>query len=1046
VAFLSGVVAWSLRHRAIVLLLTGLLVAVGVRSAVQLPIDAVPDITNIQVQVITAAPALSSVEVEQYVSVPVERAMSGIPKVDEVRSISKYGLSVVTIVFEDGTDIYFARQMVLERMRAAEESVPAMYGRPAMGPIATGLGEVYQFVVRGQGHSLMELEETLDWYIGPQLRTVPGIVEVNSFGGEDKQYQVVIDPRRLQAAGLSVGEVIHALERSNANAGGGYIEHNREQIVIGTVGLVTSLDDLRAVVVGTTAQGVPITIANIGEARFGPRLRRGAATMDGQGEVVVGVALMLMGENARTVTDRVKAKLEELRPTLPAGIRIDPFYDRSALVNRTIQTVATNLAEGAALVILVLLVLLGDFRAGLIVAATIPLSMLFAVTVMRATGASGNLMSLGAIDFGLIVDGAVIIVENAVRRLGEARGAADRALAPGERLTIVQDAAVEVRSASVFGEIIIAIVYVPILALRGIEGKLFHPMATTVLLALLGAFILSLTLVPVLASYALRPDRAHHEPWVMRQARRWYAPVLTRVLKRPSVTLAVGLVLLAAGGGMLTRLGAEFVPQLDEGDLLLEVRRLPGIALSETIATDLRIAKAIENIPEVKHVVPRAGAPEVATDPMGIEQSDVYITLEDRDDWRPGLTKSQLGKEIAEAVAAAVPEIAFAISQPIQMRTNELIAGVRSDAAAQIYGPDLAKLQELGRQTAAALKGIPGVVDLRPEQTSGLTYLRIKPDRARLARYGLTIEDVNAVTETMAVGRTVGQVFEKDRRFAMVVRTALDYQGSLDVVRALPLKSTSGQIVPLGDVADVALEQGPALVNRDKQSRRFLVEFNVRDRDVISAVEEARAAVAARVPLPAGYRVEWGGQFRNYASARARLAIVVPIALALIVFLLWLAFGRVKPALLVFANIPFAAVGGLLALWLRDIPFSISAGVGFIALFGVAVLNGLVLVSFCQQLQAAGASPRDAIARAAELRMRPVLMTALVAALGFVPMALSHAPGSEVQRPLATVVIGGLVTATALTLLLFPAVYSLAHRRTRTATSAPAGDSPPTAG
>ena len=1026
---LNKIVAWSLGHRALVLIGTALLVAVGVHSAVNLPIDAVPDITNVQVQVITAAPALSPVEVEQYVTVPVERAMSGIPKVDEVRSLSKYGLSVVTVVFEDGTDIYFARQMVLERMRNAEDAVPAAYGRPEMGPIATGLGEVYQFVVRGEGHSLMELEETLDWYIGPQLRTVPGIVEVNSFGGEDRQYQVVIDPKRLQAATLSVGEVIHALERSNANAGGGYVEHNREQIVIGTVGLVTSLEDLKSVVVGTTPQGVPITVANVGEVRFGPRLRRGAASMDGQGEVVVGVAIMLMGENARAVTARVKARIEELRPTLPAGIRIEPFYDRSELVNRTIQTVATNLAEGAALVILVLLILLGDLRAGLIVAATIPLAMLFAITLMSWTGASGNLMSLGAIDFGLIVDGAVIIVENAARRLAEARAARTRELHADERRTIVQAAAIEVRSASVFGELIIAIVYLPILALRGIEGKLFHPMARTVLFALLGAFVLSLTLVPVLTSVFLSGKRAGHDTWLMRKAHRAYAPLLRRVLARPSVTLAVGLVVLALGGGLLTRLGAEFVPQLDEGDLLLEVRRLPGIALSETIATDQRVARALLAIPEVEHVVPRAGAPEVATDPMGIEQSDVYITLRPRDTWRSGLTKAALGREIADAVEREVPEVAFAVSQPIQMRANELIAGIRSDAAAQIYGPDLETLRRTGQQVVTALKGIPGVADLRAEQTAGLTYLRIRPDRARLARYGLTVEDVNTVTETMAVGRKVGVVFEKDRRFSMVVRTTLDYQGSLDVVRALPLKSAFDQIVPLGDVAEVTLETGPSLVNRDKQSRRLLVEFNVRERDVVSTVEQARATVASKVQLPAGYRIEWGGQFQNYAAARARLAVVVPLALILIVFLLWLAFGKTKPALLVFANIPFAAIGGVLALWLRDIPFSISAGVGFIALFGVAVLNGLVLVSFCLHLQEKGAAPRQAIAEAAELRLRPVLMTALVAAFGFVPMAVSHAPGSEVQRPLATVVIGGLITATALTLLLFPAVYALAHRK-----------------
>ena len=1038
---LGRIVAWSIRRRAIVLLGAALLLIVGVGSALDLPIDAIPDITNVQVQVITPAPALSPIEVEQYVSVPVERAMSGIPKVEEVRSISKYGLSVVTVVFNDGTDIYFARQMVLERMRDAEEAVPAAYGRPEMGPIATGLGEIYQFVVKGEGHSLMELEETLDWYIGPQLRSVPGIVEVNSFGGEDKQYQVVIDPRRLQAAGMSAGEVIHALERANANAGGGYIEHNREQVVIGTVGLVTSLDDLKSVVVGATPQGVPITVANIGDVRFGPRLRRGAASMDGKGEVVVGVALMLMGENARVVTERVKARLEELRPTLPVGIKVEPFYDRAELVNRTIKTVATNLTEGAVLVILILLVLLGDFRAGLIVASTIPLAMLFAIILMKATGASGNLMSLGAIDFGLIVDGAVIIVENGVRRLAEARAAKGRDLEPQERSDLVRDASVEVLSASLFGQAIIAIVYLPILSLRGIEGKLFHPMARTVLFALLGAFILSMTVVPALASIFLGRSRfrSEHETWIMRQARRGYVPLLRRVLARPSITLGAGLLVLALGGGLLTRLGAEFVPQLDEGDLLLEARRLPGIALSETVATDGRVERALSTIPEVEHVVARAGAPEVATDPMGVEQSDIYITLKPRAEWRSGLTKAALGREVSEIVEREVPEMAAAVSQPIQMRTNELIAGVRSDAAAQIYGPDLDKLQQLGKQTVAALREVAGVADVRPEQSAGLTYLRIRPDRARLARYGLTVEDVNVVTETMAVGREVGKVFEKDRRFAMVVRSALDYQGNLDVVRALPLKSTLWQIVPLGDVADVTLEAGPALVNRDNQSRRLIVEFNVRGRDVISTVEDARAAVTSRVSLPAGYRLEWGGQFQNYAAARARLAIVVPLALGLIVFLLWLAFGKVKPALLVFANVPFAAVGGVLALWLRGIPFSISAGVGFIALFGVAVLNGLVLVSFCLQLQEGGTPPRQAIAEAAELRLRPVLMTALVAALGFVPMALSRAPGSEVQRPLATVVIGGLITATALTLLLFPAVYALAHRG-GTKPSQPAGD------
>jgi heavy metal efflux system protein len=1029
VPFFGRIVAWSLRHRAVVLMATALFVVVGVRAALDLPIDAVPDVTNVQVQVITAAPALSPVEVEQYVTVAVERAMSGIPKVEEVRSISKYGLSVVTVVFDEGTDIYFARQMVLERMREAEDAVPAHYGRPEMGPISSALGEVYQFVVRGAGHSLMELEETLDWYVGPQLRAVPGIVEVNSFGGEDKQYQVVIDPKRLQSVGLSVEDVVRALERTNANAGGGYIERNREQMVIGTAGLVKSLEDLESVVVGATPQGVPITVATIGDVRFGARLRRGAASMDGQGEVVVGVALMLLGENSRTVTERVKAKLDELRPTLPPGIRIEPFYDRADLVNRTIATVGKNLFEGALLVVVVLFLLLGNLRAGLVVAVAIPLSMLFAIVLMNLTGASGNLMSLGAIDFGLIVDGAVIIVENAVRRLAEARGPRGRDLTSDQRADVVRESTLEVSSASVFGGAIIAIVYLPILSLRGIEGKLFHPMARTVLFALLGAFVVSLTVIPVLASMFLRPAGGQHETRLMRAARRGYLPMLRVAMKRPSATLGIGLVLLALGAGVLTRLGAEFIPQLDEGDLLLEVRRLPGIALTETIATDERIARAVLAIPEVEHVVPRAGAPEIATDPMGIEQSDVYITLKPRDRWRSGLTKEALGREIATVVDGAVPEVAFAVSQPIQMRTNELIAGIRSDAAAQIYGPDLDLLRQTGAAVAAALGGVPGVVDVRPEQTAGLTYLRVTPDRARLARYGLTVEDVNMVTETIAVGRPAGTVFEKDRRFGLVVKTSLEPPGDLDAVRSLPLKSTLGQMVPLGDVADVTLVKGPALVNRDKQSRRLLVEFNVRGRDAVSAVDEARVAVDAKVKLPPGYRIEWGGQFRNYVSARHRLMLVVPLALALILFLLWMAFGRVKPALLVFINIPFAAIGGVLSLWLRGIPFSISAGVGFIALFGVAVLNGLVLVSFCLQVQAKGTAAPEAIIEAATLRLRPVLMTAFVAALGFLPMALSNAPGAEVQRPLATVVIGGLVSATALTLLLFPAVYALANRR-----------------
>lgn len=1021
-AALSAIVRWSLQNRPVVLVATILFIAVGLRAATQLPIDAVPDVTNIQVQVITAAPALSPVEVEQYVTVPVERAMAGIPRSTEVRSISKYGLSVVTVAFEDGTDIYWARQLVSERMREAQGAVPEQYGKPEMGPISSGLGEIFQFVVRNENLTLMQQEELLDWYIAPQLRMVPGIVEVNSFGGEDKQYQVVLDPARLQATGVSIAQVVDALEKSNANAGGGYIEHEREHFVIGTDGLVTSLEDLQRVVIGATPQGVPITVATVGEVRFGARLRRGAATKDGQGEVVVGVALMLMGENSRTVTEAVKAKLASIESTLPKGTRIEPFYDRAALVNRTIKTVGKNLLEGAVLVILVLLVLLGDFRAGMVVAVTIPLSLLFAVVVMNATGLSGNLMSLGAIDFGLIVDGAVIIVENAVRRLADRQRASPQPLSDAERTATVEEATLEVRSASVFGEAIIAIVYLPVLALSGLEGKLFKPMATTVLLALLGAFLLSLTLVPVLTSYFVRPRPGHEETWLLRKAHQLYLPFFRRAMRRRVVTVSIGLAFIALTAVLFGRIGAEFVPQLDEGDLLVEARRVPGAALSESVRTDINLANALKRIPEVDHVVTRIGAPEVATDPMSIEASDVYVGLKPREEWRAGMTKADIGEEL-EKVVAASPEVGGAISQPIQMRTNELVAGIRSDVGVLVYGPDLAELARIGDAVANAVRKVPGAVDVRVEQTQGLKYLRIKPDRNRLARYGLTVEDINQVTETLAVGHHVGDVLEGERRFAIVVRAAHGFAGDLEPLRALPLRSVTGQVVPLGDVADLEFTTGPAQVSREAQSRRITVEFNVRGRDLLSVVNDAKTATTG-LRLPVAYRMEWGGQFQHYLDARARLAVVVPLALALILFLLWLTFRSMRAGLLIFSNVPFAIVGGVVALWLRGIPFSISAGVGFIALFGVAVLNGLVLVSFARQLEVEGQSHVEAITRAAELRLRPVLMTALVASLGFLPMALSTDPGAEVQRPLATVVIGGIVSATLLTLFILPVLYA----------------------
>ena len=1020
---LSAVIEWSLRNRVAVIAAAVLIVALGLRAARSLPIDAVPDVTNIQVQVITSAPALSPLEVEQYVSIPVERAMQGIPDVTEVRSLSKYGISVVTIVFEDKTDIYFARQLVAERMPSARAAIPEGYGEPEMGPISTGLGEIYQFVVRNDSMSLMELDELLGWYISPQLTAVPGVVEVNTIGGEDREYQVVLDPELMRAAGLSTRQVVEAIEAANANAGGGYIERNREHFVIGTDGLVRSREDLLAVVLGATPQGVPITVGTVGDVRFGPRLRRGATSMDGEGEVVAGITLMLMGENPRVVAKAVEAKLAEIQPSLPEGTTIDAFYNRTKLVDRTIRTATTNLVEGAVLVVLILLLLLGDIRAGLIVAAVIPLSMLFALTVMEATGVSGNLMSLGALDFGIIVDGSVIVVENASRRLGQAARAGP--LDDMARIRVVKSATTEVRKATVYGEAIIAIVYIPILTLTGTEGKLFTPMATTVLLALGGAFILSLTLVPVLASLVLRPKPDRRETWLMRAADAAYRRVLALVLRRRVPVLLAATALVIASGITFTRLGAEFVPQLDEGDILVEGRRLPGVALSEAVAQDHRMQLALMPIPEVESVVCKTGSPELATDSMGIEQTDVYIRLRDREDWRQGLTKAALAEEIRRAVEDAVPEVAGAISQPIEMRTNELVAGVRSDVGILVYGPDLDRLVGLGDEALRAIRDLPGVADPRVEQVAGLRYLRITPNREKLARHGLTVRDVNLAAETLAVGHEAGVVLEGDRRFSIRVLLEHAGMGDLEAFSSVPLRTMTGHVVPLGDVADLAFLDGPATINREAQSRRIVVEFNVEGRDLASTVADARRALDERVELDAGYRFEWGGAFRHYEQAKERLLWVVPVALGFIVFLLWSAFSSLRPVAVIVVAIPFALVGGVAALWLRGIPFSISAGVGFIALLGVAVLNGLVLVTVARRSQQKGQPAPAAIRSAAQLRLRAVLMTAATDILGFVPMALSTAPGSEVQRPLATVVIGGVFTATVLTLVVLPAIYSI---------------------
>ena len=1022
--FLTLIVEWSLENRVIVLAATALFFFFGLDSARKLKMDAIPDVTTIQVQVITSAPALSPLEIEQYVTFPVERSMSGIPHVEEVRSISRYGLSVVTIVFKDTMNIFLARQLVGERLSDAVNNIPKGYGTPTMGPISTGLGEIYQFTLSSRNHSLMELTTYLNWYVNPILKTIPGVVEVNTFGGHVKQYQIILNMERMQSLGIVMTDVIEALQKNNASMGGGYIEHNKEHFVIVASGLAGSLDDLGKVFIGKTKEGTPISLSMIADLKHGARLRLGATTKDGEGEVVGAIALMLMKENSLHVSEAVHLKLEELKKTLPEGIIVETYYDRAAMVNTTIKTVLKNLAEGALFVIVVLFLLLGSVRAGLVIAVTIPLGMLFAIVIMRIRDVPGNLMSMGAIDFGLIVDGAVIIVENAVRRLSMAIKEKGSLLTTEEKIETIKQATIEVRKATIFGETIIAIVYLPVLSLSGVEGKMFIPMAETVLYALFGAFVLSLTVVPVLATYILKVEEPEeHETWLFHKFKIYYIPILDKFMNAKNKVFTVAIASIVLSFVLFANLGAEFMPELDEGSMLLEVARLPSVSLSESIDTGRRIEHALkEKFPELLHAVSRTGSPDIATDPMGIDRTDIYLQLKPKEEWR--FEREKLMQALVEKVEESVPEVAVSVSQPIKMRTNELIAGIRSDIGVKIFGEDIKTLREIGEKTSNELRKINGVVDLKIEQLGGLNYLRIKPRRESLARYGVNILDINQVTEILSSGYMAGSVFEGNKRFDITIKTNRDIHFNLEEIRSLPVKSSSGISIPLGDLADVYTESGPVQISHQNQYRRMIVEFNVRGRDMMSVVKEANELLTKNIPLPVGYRFEFGGKYENYISARNTLLVVVPLTLCLILFLLWLAFGQVTPALMIFLNVPFAITGGVLFLYLRGIPFSISAGVGFIALFGVAVLNGLVLISFTKEQELEGLSHTDAVVSAAHIRLRPVLMTAIVAATGFIPMAVSTSMGAEVQRPLATVVIGGLITASILTLLVLPVVYA----------------------
>lgn len=1028
---LDKIIHFSIYNKLIIGILTLGLIVWGGYSLTQLPIDAVPDITNNQVQVITTSPSLAAQEVERLISFPVEQTMSTIPDIEEVRSISRFGLSVVTIVFKENVDVYWARQQVAERLSEASENILPGVGSPEMAPISTGLGEIYQYVVHAkpgyeQQYSAMELRTIQDWVVRRQLLGTPGVAEVNSFGGYLKQYEIAIDPDRLKAHSLSITDVLTALERNNGNTGGAYIDKKPNAYFVRSEGLIESLSEVEKVVVSNTSDGTPVLMLDIAEVQFGTANRYGALT-DAQGEAVGGIVMLLKGENTNQVVERVKARMEQIRKTLPQGVAVEAFLDRSELIRRAISTVERNLIEGALIVIFVLVLFLGNLRAGLVVASVIPLAMLFAIILMRLFNVTGNLMSLGAIDFGIIVDGAVIIVEATMYHLGLRK---EGRLTQAQMNEEVYESARKIRTSAAFGEIIILIVYLPILVLVGIEGKMFRPMALTVSFAILGAFILSLTYVPMMSALVLSKSTAHKRNFSDRMMdffQRLYSPLIKGALRMKALVLllAVGLFVIALL--LFSRMGSEFIPTLDEGDFALETRLLTGSSLSETIekvSLASRILK--ERFPEVKEVISKIGAAEIPTDPMPMEAADVTIILKDKDEWTSANTREELASQMTEALET-IPGVTFGVSQPIQLRSNELISGVRQDVGIKIFGDDLRELTRLSQEVGRVVSAVEGAEDLYVEQVSGLPQIVVDINRDQLAKFGLDVETVNQVINSAFAGQSAGMVYEGDRRFELVVRLAQEERQSIDDVRQLYVTAPNGMQVPLEQLASVQYQQGPNQIQREDAQRRIIVGFNVRGRDIASVVEEVQARVDRSVQLPTGYFVTYGGQFENLEQANQRLSVAVPAALALIFLLLYLTFKSMRFSLLIFTAIPFSAIGGVLALWVRGMPFSISAGVGFIALFGVAVLNGIVLIAeFNRQRREEGLQDlRDVVLNGTSIRLRPVLMTATVASLGFLPMALSSTAGAEVQKPLATVVIGGLITSTLLTLIVLPVLYVL---------------------
>lgn len=1018
----THIINWSLDNRFIVMLLAVVLMGAGAISLTTLPLDAVPDLTNVQVQVLTTSPALGPVEVEQFITFPIENAMSGLPRVSEIRSISRIGLSAVTVAFQDGTDIYWARNLINERLQQARENIPPGFGDPQMGPIATGMSEIYQFEVRakpGYDFSLMDLRTILDWQIAFQLRSVPGVIEVNTFGGELKTYEIQVDPNKLLNFDISLSRVFQALRENNANAGGGYIIHGSEQRLIRGEGLVGNINDIRNIVLDNRSDGTAIRVSDIGTVAFAPMLRQGAVTRDGNREAVTGMVMMLMGGNSRQVVADVKEKIKTIQATLPPGVYIDTFYDRTELVEKTIHTIAENIGVGVGLVIIMLFLLLGDVRAGLIVAAAIPLSAMSALIAMKVGGVSANLMSLGAVDFGVIVDGAVVMVENAVRAASQhLRTTRDEHVPKG----VFRHSAQEVGTPILFAGLIVIIVFLPILSLQGIEGKMFRPMAFTFMSALTAALILSVTVMPVMASLFLVRQISAEETWLVRGLKAAYTPCLRFAMARPGKMLGVSGLVFALSLAVASRFGVEFVPKLDEGDLAIQAVRLPSVSLETSIEMTKAAERALLKFPQVESVVSKTGRPEIANDPMGVHQTDILIRMKPVSQWPAPISKTELIAQMQEVLDKEVPSNAFSFTQPIELRVQELVAGVRSDIGLSLYGDDLDVLKAEGDKIVRALTQVPGAADVQAQQIAGLPYLRMIIRRDAISRYGINSSDVLNAINSIG-GSPVGQVFEGQRRFPMQVRLSPNWRHDTDRLRELKIDDPQGRQIPISQLTDIRMEEGPSEISRHAIRRRLLIQCNVRGRDLGGFVAHAQKVVDEQVHLPPGYSLAWGGQFQNLQEASHRLMIAVPVALFLIFSLLYVTFSSVKLSLLIYLNVPIAATGGIFALWLRDMPFSISAGVGFIALFGIAVMNGVVLIEHVRHLRGHGHDVASAVTTGALDRLRPVFMTASCGALGFVPMAVSGSAGAEVQRPLATVVIGGLITCTILTLLVLPAIY-----------------------